>query len=71
MARIYSLNPAGPLFKRKDLLVHLDKLDAKFVDVIHTNTKSALRIKFGSGDSSGHLNFYVYGGQHQSDSPSV
>ena len=33
------LDPAGPFFKTTHTLVRLDPTDAKFVDVIHTDTR--------------------------------
>ncbi|CAF0756734.1 unnamed protein product [Rotaria sordida] len=71
MARISGLDPAGPLFEGKNVVVRLDKNDAKFVDVIHTNTKIALGIGLGSSESSGHVDFYVNGGEHQPGCPSM
>ncbi|CAF1041590.1 unnamed protein product [Rotaria sp. Silwood1] len=71
MARISGLDPAGPLFEGKDVLVRLDKNDAKFVDVIHTNTDIAFGVGLGSSQSSGHVDFYANGGQHQPGCPSV
>lgn len=38
----------------------LDKTDADFVDVIHTNSGI-----FGKIEPSGHIDFYVNGGQTQ------
>lgn len=35
--RISGLDPAQPCFKTADLSIKLDKTDAPFVDVIHTN----------------------------------
>ncbi|CAF3013108.1 unnamed protein product [Rotaria sp. Silwood2] len=71
MARISGLDPAGPLFEGKDIVVRLDKNDAKFVDVIHTNTEIAFGIGLGSNQPSGHVDFYANGGQHQPGCPSV
>lgn len=71
MARISGLDPAGPLFQGKHEAVRLDQNDAKFVDVIHTNTEVALGVGFGSSESSGHLDFYVNGGQEQPGCPSL
>jgi hypothetical protein len=71
MARISGLDPAGPFFTGKEIAVRLDQTDAKFVDVIHSNTDVALGIGFGLTDPSGHLDFYVNGGQHQPGCPSM
>ncbi|XP_053402592.1 pancreatic triacylglycerol lipase-like [Mercenaria mercenaria] len=64
IGRITGLDPDEPGYKDTDPLVHLDKTDAEFVDIIHTN---------GSGDSSGfgwmkdtgHIDFYPNGGENQ------
>ncbi|PVD19759.1 hypothetical protein C0Q70_20250 [Pomacea canaliculata] len=40
LGRITGLDPAGPNFEMYDRLVKLDRDDAQFVDVIHTNAKS-------------------------------
>lgn len=71
MARISGLDPAGPFFEGKNNAVRLDQTDAKFVDVIHTNTDLALGLGLGAKDSSGHLDFYVNGGQQQPGCPTV
>lgn len=71
MARISGLDPAGPFFEGKHSAVRLDQKDAKFVDVIHTNTEIALGIGLGSKDPSGHVDFYVNGGKHQPGCPSA
>lgn len=44
----------------------LDKNDAKFVDVIHTNMESFKLIDgYGTSTSSGHVDFYPEGGETQ------
>ncbi len=71
LARISGLDPAGPMFAGKKPPVRLDKDDAKFVDVIHSNTEIALGLGLGTSEESGHIDFYVNGGQYQPGCPSV
>lgn len=71
LARVSGLDPAGPFFSGKKPAVRLDKDDAKFVDVIHSNTEIALGLGLGSADESGHIDFYVNGGQSQPGCPSM
>jgi pancreatic triacylglycerol lipase len=59
------------MFAGKKPLVRLDKDDAKFVDVIHSNTEIALGLGLGTSEESGHIDFYVNGGQYQPGCPSV
>lgn len=54
------LDPALPFFTTVDRHSKLDKSDAKFVDVIHTNAGV-----FGKIEPSGHVDFYINGGQTQ------
>nr|XP_040582970.1 inactive pancreatic lipase-related protein 1-like [Lepeophtheirus salmonis] len=65
-SRISGLDPAGPAFSGKETKFRLDKDDADFVDVIHTNG-------FGLGiyHSSGHVDFYANGGEKQPKCKSV
>jgi len=56
--RITGLDPAGPFFSNKNSA--LDKDDAKYVDVIHTNAGGA-----GLSEAIGHADFYVNGGDFQ------
>ena len=71
LSRISGLDPAGPSFQGKRLPVRLDSTDAKFVDVIHSNTEIALGLGLGTTDDSGHIDFFVNGGQSQPGCPSV
>lgn len=54
------LDPALPFFTTSDRHSKLDKTDAKFVDVIHTNAGV-----YGKIEPSGHVDFYMNGGQTQ------
>ena len=58
------MDPAGPLFASVDVRARLNKEDAKFVDVIHTNGGETL-IVLGIGQKSGHVDFYPNGGSVQ------
>ncbi|CAF0991636.1 unnamed protein product [Rotaria magnacalcarata] len=71
LARISGLDPAGPFFAGKKTIVRLDKDDAKFVDVIHSNTEIALGLGLGITEETGHIDFYPNGGQTQPGCPSI
>lgn len=60
LTRITGLDPALPFFSSGSFDWKLDKSDADFVDVIHTNAGI-----FGKIDPSGHVDFYVNGGKYQ------
>ncbi|XP_062576307.1 uncharacterized protein LOC134238210 [Saccostrea cucullata] len=62
--RITGMDPAGPFFVTKGKDARLDKTDAHFVDVIHTNGGYGLP-NLGYLDPIGHLDFYPNGGKHQ------
>lgn len=53
--RITGLDPAQPCFTSVDPSLKLDKTDAEFVDVIHTNAGSILFLGLGLPDSLGNL----------------
>lgn len=57
---IAGLDPALPFFATNAPSQKLDATDAHFVDVIHTNAGY-----FGKIEPSGHLDFYINGGQSQ------
>ncbi|CAF4626709.1 unnamed protein product, partial [Rotaria sp. Silwood2] len=71
LSRISGLDPAGPFFSGKKIVVRLDKDDAKFVDIIHSNTEIALGLGLGITDESGDIDFYANGGQTQPGCPSI
>uniref|UniRef100_A0A2C9JEY5 Lipase domain-containing protein n=1 Tax=Biomphalaria glabrata TaxID=6526 RepID=A0A2C9JEY5_BIOGL len=67
IGRISGLDPAEPSFKGFTYVVKLDKEDAQFVDVIHTDGSDfdLLSGGFGLMDESGDVDIYVNGGQKQ------
>ncbi|XP_050004888.1 lipase member I isoform X1 [Alexandromys fortis] len=64
LGRITGLDPAGPNFSRKPADSRLDYTDAKFVDVIHTDTNG-----LGIVEPLGHIDFYPNGGKQQPGCP--
>jgi len=60
ITRVTGLEPAHPEFSLKDTNKRLDKSDALFVDVVHTNSAS-----LSFPDAIGHVDFYVNGGMSQ------
>lgn len=60
LGRITALDPAGPLFQDVDEKGRLDRADAAFVDVIHTN-----QAQFGYKGDCGDVDFYPDCGYHQ------
>lgn len=62
LGRITALDPAEPLFADTDLIVRLDKNDAKFVDVIHTDASPFSNFGLGMRNPIGHVDFYPNGG---------
>ena len=67
VGRITGLDPAGPLFDGLPRNARLDKTDADFVDVIHTDSKLFTPPFFGLGTLQviGHIDFYPNGGKDQ------
>jgi hypothetical protein len=59
LKRISGLDPAGPRFGWSSPSERLDKSDAEFVDVIHTDGNLGLQ------KSIGHMDFYPNGGKAQ------
>ncbi|XP_030342833.1 pancreatic triacylglycerol lipase-like isoform X1 [Strigops habroptila] len=63
IGRITGLDPAQPYFQDTPEEVRLDKTDAEFVDVIHTDTAPTIPyLGFGMSTAIGHLDFYPNGG---------
>lgn len=70
IGRITGLDPAEPDFKDTDLLVHLDKTDAEFVDIIHSDGSEFDYVSgFGWMAEKGHIDFYPNGGEDQPGCP--
>ncbi|KAJ8666918.1 hypothetical protein QAD02_008580 [Eretmocerus hayati] len=65
VTRITGLDPAQPCFTSADESLKLDRNDAQFVDVIHTNARQILLLGLGLPDQLGHADFYPDGGQVQ------
>lgn len=57
---IIGLDPAGPLFSIRDVNARLDRTDAEYVEVIHTNSRVT-----GIGFPIGHADFFPNGGTQQ------
>ena len=54
------LDPARKCFTATDKKVHLDKSDAQYVDIVHTNAGF-----IGTADVVGHTDFFPNGGSTQ------
>lgn len=63
LGRITAMDPAEPLFTDTDPIVRLDKNDALFVDVVHTDTVPITRGGLGMPMPVGHVDFYPNGGK--------
>ncbi|XP_039101841.1 lipase member I isoform X3 [Hyaena hyaena] len=64
LGRITGLDPAGPRFSGQPYNQRLDYTDAKFVDVIHSDTDG-----LGINEPLGHIDFYPNGGKKQPGCP--
>lgn len=62
ISRITSLDPSGPCFRRLGPEDRIDASDADQVDIIHTNNEG-----YGFAGAVGHVNFYVNGGEFQTN----
>ncbi|XP_066476522.1 inactive pancreatic lipase-related protein 1-like isoform X1 [Tiliqua scincoides] len=65
VGRITGLDPAQPYFQGTPTSIRLDKTDAEFVDVIHTDSAPTIPyLGFGMSQAVGHLDFYPNGGEY-------
>lgn len=65
IARITALDAASPQFENEHIDVRLDRSDAQFVDVIHTDSKTFVVRGYGIKKPIGHIDFYPNGGYEQ------
>ncbi|XP_034994005.1 inactive pancreatic lipase-related protein 1-like [Zootoca vivipara] len=65
VGRITGLDPAQPYFQGTPTEVRLDKSQADFVDIIHTDSAPTIPyMGFGISQAIGHLDFYPNGGEY-------
>ncbi|XP_046960900.1 pancreatic lipase-related protein 2 [Vanessa cardui] len=65
LGRITGLDPAAPYFSNTVTLVRLDRSDASYVDIIHSNAMPLYFSGFGISEPIGHVDFYPNGGSIQ------
>ncbi|XP_041360079.1 pancreatic triacylglycerol lipase-like [Gigantopelta aegis] len=65
VGRISGLDPAEPYYQNTDIRVRLDPSDALFVDVIHTDGQSILKLGYGMKQTCGHVDYFPNGGMTQ------
>lgn len=65
LGRISGLDPADPYFQYTDPVVRLDPSDAQFVDVLHTDGESILKLGFGMMQAVGHVDYFPNNGEDQ------
>ncbi|KAH1002997.1 pancreatic lipase-related protein 2 isoform X1 [Dendroctonus ponderosae] len=68
MGRITGLDAASPLFRSnhfREKNKKLDRTDARYVDVLHTDASPFLADGFGLWEPIGHADFFPNGGQQQ------
>ena len=63
------LDPAGPLFHSLPERDVLDKNDAQFVDIIHTDAGGRAGLHSGISRILGHVDFFPNGGNAQPGCP--
>ncbi|XP_076370710.1 pancreatic lipase-related protein 2-like [Tachypleus tridentatus] len=63
--RITGLDPAGRFFTGMAENVRLDRSDAEFVDVIHTDSSKTLLFGLGTNELVGHVDFFPNRGNKQ------
>ncbi|XP_067679742.1 pancreatic lipase-related protein 2-like [Haliotis asinina] len=69
LGRITGMDPAGPSFDKDNCDIRLDKTDAKFVDIMHTDAEKLTKLGFGMMRPMGHADFYPGGGYDQEGCP--
>jgi len=69
LGRISGLDPAAPLFDGYEYDVKLDRTDAQFVDVIHTDAEPLHEAGLGSVQNNAHVDFYPNGGEDMPGCP--
>ncbi|XP_061175612.1 uncharacterized protein LOC133184539 [Saccostrea echinata] len=69
VGRITGMDPAEPDFEHLSAGIRLDPNDANFVDVIHTNGAPFSKLGYGLMQVSGHVDFFVNGGEKQTGCP--
>ncbi|XP_045514449.1 pancreatic triacylglycerol lipase-like isoform X1 [Pieris brassicae] len=65
LGRITGLDPAAPYFSNTVTLVRLDRSDAEYVDIIHSNAMPLYFSGFGISEPIGHVDFFPNGGSTQ------
>ncbi|XP_055535515.1 pancreatic triacylglycerol lipase-like [Wyeomyia smithii] len=70
LGRITGMDPAEPMFSDTDPIVRLDSSDAKFVDIVHTDSTPWVERwprpgGLGMYQAIGHVDFYPNGGSNQ------
>ncbi|XP_066963447.1 pancreatic lipase-related protein 3-like isoform X2 [Macrobrachium rosenbergii] len=65
VGRITGLDPAAPEFHSAEDETKLDRSDASFVEIIHSNAGSLLHFCVGLTGRLGHVDYYPNGGAHQ------
>lgn len=65
IGKVHGLDPAGPMFERTTSEVRIDKGDARFVDVMHTNGGNEDVGFLGMNAAVGHADFFPNGGHDQ------
>jgi pancreatic triacylglycerol lipase len=65
LRRVTAMDPAAPYFEANPAHLRLNKEDAEFVDVFHTNSDTLFNGGTSFFDALGHVDFYPNGGRHQ------
>lgn len=65
LGRISGLDPAEPLFGHTQPIVRLDRTDARYVDIIHSDAMPFTSGGLGMTEVIGHVDFFPNGGFNQ------